>query len=94
MLPEKVNELIDERNRRQLFVLILDISHSMAGLPIDMIKEAAIEFARRYFEMRKAANQEIQLIAIPFNKTAQVIEAKNLEDFESMIHNLQASGTT
>lgn len=83
MDPKTAQDMIDERNLKQLQVIVLDTSFSMKGDALQLVKDSTIAFAKVYYKMRADANQPIQLIAIPFNQQAKIIKSESFEGFES-----------
>ena len=73
MDPKTLKEIQDERNMKCLQVLIIDKSGSMEGDAIDLVRQASIDFANKYYELMRHNGQPIQLIVIPFNHKANLI---------------------
>ena len=68
-----------ERLNNSLLSIIVDRSGSMAGWPIQAVKESAIKFGKQYFERVNSRN--INITTMLFNNTNNVFNSNTFSNF-------------
>lgn len=77
-------------NRSRHLILCIDISDSMKGKPLEMVKNTVIAIIK----MIEDKNLQLQLTIITFASDVEIIEANNSYDLIQKISNIQTSGRT
>ena len=68
-----------ERENNSLLSIIVDRSGSMAGWPIQAVKESAIKFGKEYFE--RANSRNINITTMLFNKMNTQYNSNSFSNF-------------